>query len=195
MAISVLSSAERVRQASGWSMIWGLALVVFGMLAISSPGIAAVAVSVFISWMIVFAGVVHLVLAFHAHRTKALFWKALIGVAYIGFGIYLLSHPLLSVASLTLLLATLFLVEGVLDIMVWWKLRGAEGANWVLMDSIVTLVLGGLIYVHWPSSSMWAIGTLVGVSMIMSGLSRIGLSFTSRRVKRQSGTAAFAKAA
>ena len=47
-------------------------LVGFGMLAIAAPGVAAIAVSVFISWMIVFAGVVHLVLAFHAHRTGTL---------------------------------------------------------------------------------------------------------------------------
>ena len=50
----------------------------FGMLAIASPTIAAIAVNAFIAWMIVFAGVVHLVLAFHAHRTKSLIWKVLV---------------------------------------------------------------------------------------------------------------------
>ena len=129
MAITVLSPADRIRQASGWSIAWGVALVVFGMLAIAAPGVAAIAVSVFISWMIVFAGVVHLVLAFHAHRTGTLIWKVLIGLAYIAFGTYLLMHPLISVASLTLLVATLFLVEGVLDLMMWWKTRGSATRN------------------------------------------------------------------
>jgi len=42
-------------------------------------------------------------------------------------------------------------------------------------------VLGGMIYVHWPSSSAWAIGTLVGVSMIISGFSRVMLSLAVRK--------------
>ena len=195
MAITVLSPADRIRQASGWSIAWGVALVVFGMLAIAAPGVAAIAVSVFISWMIVFAGVVHLVLAFHAHRTGTLIWKVLIGLAYIAFGTYLLMHPLISVASLTLLVATLFLVEGVLDLMMWWKTRGSAGASWILMDAIVTLLLGGMIYAQWPSSSMWAIGPLVGVSLIMSGIARVMLSLAARRVSRGAGSVPMPKAA
>lgn len=195
MPISALSPMERIRQASGWSIVWGIALVIFGMLAIAAPGIAAIAVNAFIAWMIVFAGVVHLVLAFHAHRTGSLIWKVLVGLVYVGFGIYLLMHPLIGVSALTLLLATMFLVEGVLDIMMWWKMRGTEGASWVLMDAIVTLVLGGLIYAQWPSSSLWAIGTLVGVSMIMSGIARVMLSLAARKASKALGTVPFRRAA
>jgi len=103
-------------------------------------------------------------------------------VAYIFIGGYLLFHPLLGVASLTLLLAILFLMEGVLDLILWWKMRSTEGSFWILVDAIVTLILGGLIYVHWPSSSVWAVGTLVGISMIISGVTRIMLSLAVRRV-------------
>jgi uncharacterized membrane protein HdeD (DUF308 family) len=174
-----------VRQASVWSIVWGAALVLFGALAIASPQIAAVAVNIFIAWLIVFAGVVHLVLAFHAHRAGTLIWKLLVGLAYILFGGYLLTHPLLGIASLTLVLAALFLVEGVLDIILFFRMRSVRGAGFVLLDGIITLVLGGLIYLHWPSSSMWAIGTLVGVSMIMSGITRIMLSFAVRRLTKQ----------
>ena len=84
--------------------------------------------------------------------------------------------------SLTLLLAILFLMEGVLDLILWWKMRSMEGSFWILVDAIVTLILGGMIYVHWPSSSVWALGTLVGISMIISGVTRIMLSLAVRRV-------------
>jgi uncharacterized membrane protein HdeD (DUF308 family) len=80
------------------------------------------------------------------------------------------------------MLAFLFLVEGVLDFMLWWKSRTLDGALWILVDSIITLVLGGMIYVHWPTSSVWAIGTLVGISMIISGVTRIMLSLAVRKV-------------
>jgi uncharacterized membrane protein HdeD (DUF308 family) len=105
-----------------------------------------------------------------------------VGLAYIFIGGYLLARPLAGVATLTLMLVFLFLVEGVLDFMLWWKSRAQDGALWILVDSIITLVLGGMIYVHWPSSSVWAIGTLVGISMIISGVTRIMLSLAVRKV-------------
>jgi uncharacterized membrane protein HdeD (DUF308 family) len=111
-----------------------------------------------------------------------LIWRLLVGLAYIFIGGYLLTHPLLGVASLTLLLASLFLIEGVLDIVLYAKLRPARGAVWLLFDGLVTLLLSLLIGVHWPSSSAWAIGTLVGVSMIMSGVARVMMSSAVRRL-------------
>jgi uncharacterized membrane protein HdeD (DUF308 family) len=179
--MSVMSPSVVVRQASTWSVIWGVSLIVLGMVAIASPFLAAVAVSALIAWLIVLAGGVHLVLAFHAHGAGSLIWKLLVGVAYVCFGIYMIAHPVLSVTSLTLLLASLFLVEGVLDIVLFFRMRPLHGSAWVLTDGIITLLLGLMIYMQWPSSSAWAIGTLVGVSMIISGLTRVMLSLAVRQ--------------
>jgi uncharacterized membrane protein HdeD (DUF308 family) len=176
------SPASLIRQASGWSIAWGVLLILFGVLAIGSPLLAAVAVTVVIAWLIIFAGAVHLAVAFYAHSAGSVIWKVLVGLAYVFIGGYLLWHPLLGVASLTLLLASLFLVEGVLDIVLYTKLRPAQGAAWLLFDGLVTLLLAGLIWAHWPSSSAWAIGTLVGVSMIMSGVARIMMSLGVRKI-------------
>jgi uncharacterized membrane protein HdeD (DUF308 family) len=156
-------------------------LIIFGMLAIGSPFLAAVAVSVVVGWLIILAGAVHVVLAFHAHGAGSLIWKLLVGIAYLLFGAYLLVHPLLGVASLTLVLASLFLIEGILDIVLFFKMRSTQGSTWVLIDGIITLLLGLLIYLQWPSSSIWAVGTLVGVSMIISGITRVMLSFAARK--------------
>src|SRR6266851_8410400 len=176
------STESLVKQASGWSILWGVLLIMFGVVAIGSPLLAAVAVNALIAWLIILAGVVHLVVAFHAHGAGSLIWKLLVGLAYIAFGGYLLMHPLLGVASLTLLLASLFLIEGVLDIVSYARLRPAKGAGWLLFDGLVTLLLSLLIWVHWPSSSAWAIGTLVGVSLIMSGVARVMMSLAVRRL-------------
>ena len=121
-------------------------------------------------------------LAFHQRGAGRAIWKALVGIAYIAFGVYLLMHPLLGVASLTLLLASLFLIEAVFDIVLYARLRPAQGSSWILFDGLVTLVLSILIWAHWPSSSAWAIGTLVGVSMIMSGVARVMMSLAVRHV-------------
>jgi uncharacterized membrane protein HdeD (DUF308 family) len=175
------TSLDVVRHASTWSIVWGIALIIFGTLAVASPFLAAVAVSVFVAWLIVFAGVVHLIIAFHAHGGSVI-WKLLVGVAYLFVGGYLIARPLLGVASLTLVLACLFLVEGILDVVLFFRMRSLRGSSWVLLDGIITLVLGLLIYLQWPNSSLWAIGTLVGASMIISGISRVMLSVAVRHV-------------
>lgn len=186
--MALQTSSEVARQASGWSILWGVLLILLGMLAIVSPFIAAVAVNVVIAWLIIFAGVVHLILAFHAHRAGSMLWKLLVGVAYLFFGGYLLIHPVLGVASLTLLLAVLFLVEGVLDIFLFFWMRSLRGSSWVLLDGIVSLLLGWLIYRQWPSSSAWAIGILVGVSLIISGIVRVMLSLAVRKMSGAVGS-------
>jgi len=172
---------EIVRHASTWSIVWGIFLILFGMLAISSPFLAAVAVSVVIAWLIVLAGVVHLILAFHAHRAGSWIWKLLVGLAYLLFGVYLIAHPALGVESITLVLASLFVIEGILDIVLFFKMRPMRGSSCVFLDGVITLLLGMLIYLQWPSSSLWAIGTLVGVSMIISGVARVMLSLAVRK--------------
>jgi uncharacterized membrane protein HdeD (DUF308 family) len=93
----------------------------------------------------------------------------------------LIVHPVLGAASLTLLLASLFLIEGILNIVLYVKMRPMHGSSWMLIDGIITLLLGVLIYMQWPSSSAWAIGTLVGVSMIFSGVARVMMSFAVRK--------------
>lgn len=175
------TSVEMVRQASTWSIVWGVLLTIFGMLAIGSPFLAAVAVTVVIAWIIALAGIVHLILAFHVHRAEGLIWKLLVGLAYLFLGPYLIMHPELGVASVTSVLATLFLIEGILDVVLFFKMRSMRGSSWVLVDGILTLLLGLLIYLQWPSNSVWAMGILVGVSMIISGVTRVLLTLAVRK--------------
>ncbi|HKN70087.1 MAG TPA: HdeD family acid-resistance protein [Terriglobales bacterium] len=172
---------EMVRHASTVSILWGVLLIVFGTVAIGSPFLAAVAVNVVVAWLIVLAGAVHLMIAFHAHGAGSMIWKLLVGIAYLFFGAYLIMHPVLGVVSLTLILASLFLIEGILDIVLFFKMRPIQGSTWVLVDGIITLLLGLMIYAQWPSSSAWAIGTLVGISMIFSGVARVMMSLAVRK--------------
>lgn len=176
------SPSDIVRQASTWAILCGVGLIVLGVLAVGSPALAAVVVNAAIAWLIVLAGAIHLSLAFSSHTAGSVLWKLLVGLAYIAFGFYLIAHPTLGVVTLTLVLASLFLIEGILDISLFFQMRAIRGAGWILVDGIITLALGLMIYLQWPSSSKWAIGTLVGASLIVSGVTRLMLSFTVRRV-------------
>lgn len=194
MATASSSSVETARHASTWSIVWGILLIVGGMLAIGSPFLAAVAVNGLIAWLIVFSGIVHIALAFHSHGAGSVIWKLLVGLAYLAFGAYLIMHPVVGVATLTLLLASLFLIEGILNIILFFKMRSLRGSSWMLLDGIITLFLGLMIYLQWPSSAAWAIGLLVGISLIMSGVSRVMLSLAVRKIT-SAGAGTIARAA
>jgi uncharacterized membrane protein HdeD (DUF308 family) len=73
-------------------------------------------------------------------------------------------------------------VEGVLEFILSLQLRPAPGSGWLLVDGIVTLVLAVMIWSTWPSSAAWVIGTLVGISMLFSGITRLMLSLAVRKI-------------
>src|SRR5258708_12862738 len=174
--------SDIVRQALTLVILGGVSMVVLGRLGVGWPFLGGVGVKAFIAWLLVLAGVVHLTVAFHTREAGSLIWRVLVGLAYLFFGVYLIMHPALGVASLTLVLASLFLVEGILNIALFFQVRSIQGSAWLLIDGIITLLLALMIYIQWPSSSAWAIGTLVGVSMIISGVTRVMLSLAVRKV-------------
>jgi uncharacterized membrane protein HdeD (DUF308 family) len=70
---------------------------------------------------------------------------------------------------LTLFLAAILFIEGVVWVVAYFQVR--SGNIWMLLNGVITLVLGVMIWRHWPSSSAWAIGTLLGVNLVMTGMS------------------------
>ena len=170
---------EVVWQASTRSIFWNVALIVVGMLG-GSLLLAAVSVNLVIAWLIVLAGMVHLIIAHHAHRAGSSIWKLMIGFAYVLFGVYLIAFPVPDQASLALVLASLFLFEGIFDIAMFLRWRAIKGSSWVLLDGVLLLILGLMIYMRWPSIAAWAIGVLISVSLVSSGFTRVMLSLTAR---------------
>ena len=81
--------------------------------------------------------------------------------------------PIAGVALLTVILGSLLLVYGFAATIGAFELRPVDGWGWLLFDGIATFLAGMLILAKWPSSSLWAIGTLVGVAVLMGGISRI----------------------
>jgi len=176
------SAATFVKKSVGWSIALSVLMIVAGILAIASPLAAGVAVNIFVAWLLVFSGAVHLVFAWYRPSTGGLLWELLVGVLYIFIGGYLLMHPVAGLASLTLALAIYLLVEAVLEFVLGFTLRPLPGSGWLLVDGIVTLILAVMIWRTWPSSTGWVIGTLVGISILFSGASRLMLSLAARSV-------------
>jgi uncharacterized membrane protein HdeD (DUF308 family) len=175
------SIAGDVHKATTWSIVLSVLMIAAGVLAVVVPPIAGVAVAVLFGWLLAFSGILHLVFAWRAGRAGAVVWEILLGILYGGIGFYLLAHPVAGLASLTLALTAYLVLEGILEFVLAFQLRPAPGSGWMVFDGIVTLLLAAMIGSAWPLSSAWAIGMLVGFSMVSSGITRLMLSVAARR--------------
>jgi len=166
------------------SILLAIVLIVFGMLAIALPAFVSVGVVRVLAWLLLFDGVVQFVYAFRSQGVGHIIWKIVVAVLYIAAGLYLLTHPLLAVAGLTLMLGIFFLIEGVSDVFAYLFGPKTGGSKWLLLHAVATLLLGLLIWTRWPYSSFWAIGTLVGISMVVTGVTRLMMGVGERTAAR-----------
>ena len=171
----------RVRTATSWSIALSVLMILAGLLAIVLPEAAGAAVVVLVGWLLLISGILHLAFAWRSTRGAGVVWEVLVGIVYILIGYYVLSHPLVGLASLALVLAAYLFIEAILEFILGFQLRGLPGSGWILFDGLVTLVLAVLVWRAWPSGAAWVIGTIVGVSMFVSGISRLALSMGVRR--------------
>jgi len=180
------SLAGEVKRHSTWTIIMGIVIVLLGMLLIAYPFAAGVITSVLLGWVLILAGVAQFVFALHSHALGRFFWKALSAVVFVIAGIALAFFPVAGLATLTAMLAAFLLVEAGVLIVTAMQMRPLHGWGWFLFDGLASLLLGGLVLFHWPNSSVWAIGTLLGFAVLMSGFSRIMLA---GRVREAASTA------
>ena len=151
----------------------GVLTAILGVFLIAYPMATATITTVLLGWVLIIAGIAEFVFALHSQSVGKFFMKVLLGLLYVIAGAGLAFFPFSGVAALTVFLGTLLLVYGIVGLVGAFQLRPADGWGWFLFDGIVVLAMGLLILAKWPSSSIWAIGTLVGVAVLMSGISRI----------------------
>lgn len=182
------NAAANLKGKSGWLLTLGILMVLLGFCALSMPLVAALASVLFLGWLLIFGGVVQSVHAFGQKHWGGLFWQLLIGILYLLIGAMLLADPKGSVMALTLLLAIFFVVEGIFRIITAFRLKPRQNWGWLLLNGIVTLVLGALIWAEWPSAAVWAIGLLVGIDLTFGGWSIIMIAIAARKMP-QGGSA------
>ena len=173
-----------VPKAINWSIALSVLLIVAGFFAILVPVISGLGVTLLFGWLMILSGITHFVFAFKTHTTGGLIWELIIGAIYLFTGFYLILHPVAALFALTLILACYLFFEAIVEFIQYFQLRPRHGAGWLLVDGIITLILAIMIWRSWPASSVWVIGTLVGISMLFSGFSRLMLSLAAKRVLR-----------
>jgi len=178
---------SRLQSASTASIVLAVILIVFGFLAMVAPLFASLGVTLSFAWLMVLNGITQLIYAFRSKGVGRIVWKILVAGIYVVAGGWLLTHPLLGLAGLTLVLTVFFFAEAISDIAGYFFFRKINGSGWVLLDGIITLLLAVMIWRHWPSSSGWALGTLVGISMLMTGTTRMMMALAVRKLAKDTG--------
>ena len=158
------------------SLLIGVLLIVLGIVAISMPAFSTLFAETWLAWILLSAGAAKVVYAFQIRERGGFIWQLLLGVLYAATGVMLFIYPQTGVLTLTLVLGSFLLTEAVFELILAFRLRPQPNWTWVLGDGIITLILGGMIWFQWPSNAPWLIGTLVGASVLSTGISRVMLS-------------------
>lgn len=169
------STTPPARKVGNWSVVWGVLLIVAGILAIMQPGIAALAFNLLLAWLLVFAGIVEIVHAFQERGHDGFGLKLLIGILTLLLGVFLLVRPIAGIASIALMIGAFVLATGVSSVMLALKIKPKKGWGWVLFDGVLSIVIALLIASGWPQSSIGFVGILIGIAMMYGGVWRIVL--------------------
>ncbi len=155
-------------------LLWvGIGMLVIGLLAVAFPLVATLVSAAFVGWLFIVAGIAGLAGAFSHRYTGMRFALFAIGVLRILVGGYLVSNPLGGAVALTLVVAALFVVDGLFGVVGAFSLRPAAGWGWVLASAIVSIVAGAMIFGGLPGSSLVILGLIVGATFVFDGVSGI----------------------
>lgn len=160
-----------VKDHAGVAVAVGIALILAGILAICAPFIAGVSVMLMIGALMLVGGISLLVLAFRVGAFGSGLALLVMSVLMIVAGFYMISRPVSALGAMTLFLAAYLVVTGIVEIFAGFSARPQSGWGWVVASAVVSVLLGAMLWAQFPFSGVWAIGTIFGVKLLMTGIS------------------------
>jgi uncharacterized membrane protein HdeD (DUF308 family) len=163
----------------------GIVLWILGFTAIVLPPLAAFAVEILIGWLLLMSGIAGLVSTFAMRRATGFALSLLSALTGIVAGSLLLLWPQSGVLTLTIILSAFLFVEGLISLFFALEHRRDLSGRWglLLISAIVDLILAGVIFFGLPGTAAWAIGTLVGINLVMGGTALIMMGLHARQAR------------
>ncbi|MDO8434073.1 MAG: HdeD family acid-resistance protein [Candidatus Binatus sp.] len=172
---------EEVRNHSTWFLGMGVALILIGSLAIGSAMAATILSMLVLGWLLFIAGLFEMVHGFARRRWSGFFINLLGGGLYAMAGFIILINPGLAAITLTLMIAILFFATGMFRILIALS-TPLHHRGWLVVNGLISIVLGLSLWSSWPTSGFWAIGLFVGIDMIFDGWTELMLAMNVRRI-------------
>lgn len=168
----------------GWILALGILLLILGFIGIGMVGTMTLATTYYIGIIFSIAAIAQIFYAFAANNWKGVALTIIVGILY-GIASYiLLTDPVSGAASLTMVLGVALLVAGIFRAIVAFKLKPLSVWGWVLFSAILSIILGVLILMNWPNSSVYTLGTFMAVELISAGVSYIMLAFSAKSLPK-----------
>jgi uncharacterized membrane protein HdeD (DUF308 family) len=177
-----LESNLDIRKSTGWIIALSILLIILGILAILMPGLASAFFTLVMGWIALISGVVMIVQSFVSKPIRGFWLNLIVGILYVIAGIYILANLGAALLGLTFAFGILFIVEGIYTIIMAFTNRAGHLATWlVVLNGVVTLILGIMVLNQFPFSAIWLIGLYVGISLLLSGVSLLGAALAVRK--------------
>jgi uncharacterized membrane protein HdeD (DUF308 family) len=183
MPIGLPAEAATLRKHSTWFIIYGVVMMALGLFAIAAPNVATLAVGLMVGWLLLLGGGFGLVAVMSGGRdAPGFWWNLLTSLVFVLAGLTLLTRPLAGAITLTIILAAYLLAGGIMRIVLALGYRtDIPGAwTWVLVSGLVDLVLAFIIMSGLPGTATWVLGLLVGINLLMMGLSIVMVALAVR---------------
>lgn len=157
--------------------ITGVLFIILGALSIVYPFYSSLGIEAFFGALFLFGGIFHLFGTFEEKQRDGYIWNFVVGVLYILAGVYLLSHPLIGLLFLSVLLIALFYAQGILTIIFGFQQRKETRYwGWSLISGLLSIGIATLLLVSYPISALWVFGVLIGINLLIFGISLIFLN-------------------
>jgi uncharacterized membrane protein HdeD (DUF308 family) len=166
---------EGVRRNWGWVLALGVALIILGVLALGAPWVVSLTSMLFFGWLLVIGGVLQTVHGFWRRKWSGFFLDLLTGILYLVVGMMFVEKPLESLVTVTLIIAAALMFFGAMRIVVALS-TDFQHWVWLLLNGIISLVLGVLIWRGWPEASLWVVGLFIGIDMLFYGWALVMLA-------------------
>jgi len=155
----------------------GVVLIILGLVALWNVVDATIVTTVIVGWVLVIAGVMHIVGAFTGGSTGGRILSALLGILYVVVGFDRVVDPLSGTLALTIAVAIMLLLDGEIRIFTSFSNRG-EGWGWMVALGVINILLGIWLWTGIPMSGL-AIGFFVGLQLLFVGLTWLMVGFMS----------------
>ena len=166
---------------SNWGTGIGIILVLLGLLSLVLPGATAMAIEIWLAILFLCVGVSLIAKAFQNRTSNSMMFELVWGAVYFLGGLTLLLVPKSGIMTLALILGVVFFLDGIFRIALASKAYPDQRKTWWIFDGVLAIVLGGIILWHWPGDSVWIIGMLVGIRLLVTGMVTVFLASSLRR--------------
>jgi uncharacterized membrane protein HdeD (DUF308 family) len=178
---SLATGLGALRAKWGWVVGIGIALIVFGLIALGSVVAATVASVWVVGIMMLISGAAEVANAFAVKTWGKFFLWALLGLLYGLAGVFTIMNPVLAAGVLTLLLGAGLAASGIVRVILAFQMREGTPWGWVVLSGLITLLLGLMILAKWPVSSLWVLGTFLGIDLVFAGVSWVVVGLALKR--------------